>query len=603
MKQSIEVSELDFNNIKENLIKYVENKSPFEDYNFRGSSFNTLIDILSYVTHINAINANIGINESFLTTAQFRGSVVNHAMSLGYIPKSPTTSMAVININLSPTREGMDNNLLRGHPFKTTIDNTTYNFTTLENYYTKESKFLNVQIFQGTLKKINYIYDNRSSEKFTIPEESVDLSKLKVTVYPSQNSSEGESFFLIKSIINVTPESPVYFIHENTDGLYDLIFGDGVIGKKLSNGNYIEIEYLFTNKEAANDSFLFSSNQKLENLYNILSIETVSPSSGGSDRESIESIKKNAPLSFISQNRAVTPFDYEYIIQQEFPNIKSIRVWGGEDNDPPIYGKVFISIKPKIGDVLTSLEKRDILNRILKPKSILSVIPEIMDPELIYISLVVLFKFDSTKTSNSRKDLETIVTNAIKEYNEINLGQFNKVFRYSNFLSYIDNSSPSILNSTARVYVKKRFKPIESSGRYVIDFSTPLVYSKNSNSILSSSGFLYNNLSAKLKDRVTPDGSRVIDIVSFNEISQIVLKSNIGIIDGSEVILENFEVSNYNTPIEIKAIPDSDDIFSSLNNIVIIDENDINIRGESDNIIGGSDFSGLNYISLPRHDQ
>lgn len=601
MRDKIEISELDFDNIKTSLIEYVKSQKTFQDYNFKGSALNSLIDILAYTTHINAVNANIGINESFLSTAQFRGSVVNHAMTLGYVPKSPFAAMAIVNIVLPQTAIGKQNVLLRGHPFRTSIGGVTYNFTTTEDHYTESSVFSNIPIFQGILRTIEYIFDNRSSERFIIPDEDVDLSKLKVTIYPTQNSTIGESFFLAKTIIGIGSESPIYFLSENTDRKYELTFGDGIIGKLLTNGNVIEIEYLVTDKENGNDASIFSSNRSIATS-NILRVETVSASIGGSERETIESIRRNAPLSFASQNRAVTPGDYEAIIRHEFSNIQSLKIWGGEDNNPPEYGKVFISIKPQNGDILTLSEKSFIRDSILKPKSVVTVIPEIVDADFIYLGMSLSFKYDRTKTSMSKNDLEELVRSRINQYNNEYLNQFNGIFRYSNFLKYIDESSISILNSVANVYVKKRFDPfIGSSRKYIIDFSVPLLKSRSTDSILTSTVFLFNNTPAKFRDRLTSSGTRVIDIITAEDISGRILQQNAGSINESIITLNSFNPSGYNNFIEIRSIPLSDDIFPTLNNIITIDSSDIKIVGEVDTFVSGSDFSGIRYRTFPRH--
>lgn len=599
----LDVTDIDFESIRSNLREYMQSQDTLQDYDFEGSAITSIIDLLAYATHYNAVNANVGLNETFLNSAQFRGSVVGHARQLGYTPKSVAAPKAVIDVTVNNAVEGERLTIPRGHKFKSTINNTTYTFVTTEEYVTTNKVFTDVQIDQVEFKTAEYVFDVRSSERYVIPNKNVDTSTVKVTVFDSRNSTSSIIYTAAKNLVDLDEDTRSYFIHENPDGLFEITFGDGTVGISPENGNIIVIEYGVTNIEAANGANIFSLVDPI-NGYSDVTINTKQRARGGAERESVDSIKYNAPLSYASQNRAVTPQDFESVILENFANVESVKAWGGEDNDPPIYGKVFLSIKPNNSEILSDEEKTQILETIVRPKSVVTITPEIIDPQFTYISLDVFFKYNTTNTSLSQAQLESAVRDQILAYNNNNLSRFNRVFRHSELLSVIDGTSSAVLNSTARVYIKKRFKPtLNQARRYEIDFSGELYNSRSKENIITATSlFTYNGLSCRLKDKLRSDGTRIVQIVSGEGVNEITVVSNIGQIIESKIILENFAPSNFQGSfIEIEAIPDSLDIAPRRNNILIIDENDVSVIGEVDTIVAGQDFSGVTYNTVSRH--
>jgi len=600
--KQINVSELDYDQIKNNLKDFLRSQDILRDYDFEGSALSTIIDVLSYVTHYNAVNAHIGINETFLETSQYRGSAVGHARQLGYTPKSVTGATATISIQVNNPDK---NNLIlpKGHVFRTVIDGLNYTFITTKAHETQNAFFADVEIKEGTPRTIEYIFDSNSSENFIIPDLNVDTTTLDVRVYDTINSDSYVKHIFVKDLYDITPESPIYFLNESFDGRYEIRFGDGVLGKALTNGNRIEINYLASAGLSANNASRFSSRDSIEGNGN-LTIITINPSNGGSAKESIRSIKYNAPLTFVSQNRAVTANDYRAIILENFNNISSIVVWGGENNTPPQYGKVFISIVPAFGTVLTDIERKTILEDIVKPKCALTAVPELVDPEYTYVSLEVFYKRKTTESSLSLGEINEIVRQGIIDYNDNELRKFNGILRYSMLLNEIDRSEKSIVNSNVRVYLKKRFVPeLNVNRNYELLFSSPIYNSPTRNSVIKSTTvFVYNLEECILTDYINASGERRIRILRNSD--RRVIKEDAGFVDAlaGKIVLENFVVSQFNgSYIEITVIPDSNDVAPKLNNVVEIDTNDILVAGENDRTLTDMSLSNTKYDFISRH--
>jgi len=601
----LNVSELDFDQIRSNLKEYLRSQDTLQDYDFEGSAISTIIDMLSYVTHYNAVNANLGINETFLDTAQFRGSVVGHARQLGYIPRSASAAVAYLDITVNDP-DTPELTIPRGHRFKAKIGNDTFNFVTDRSYNTETAEFTNVKILQGTLKTTEFIFDVRSSERFVIPDEDVDTSALRVEIYDSRSSSTFTVFNEAKELTSIREDSPVYFLSENPDGKYEIAFGDGTIGQALENGNLIRIEYLVTKKDEANGASVFSSIDSIEGNTN-LSITVNQRANGGSDKESIESIRRNAPLSFASQNRAVVPQDFEAIVRENFANLDTMRVWGGEDNDPPRYGKVFISVKPKDAEILTDEERTEVLENIIIPKSVLTIEPELVDPEFLFIVLEVFFKYDPSITNLTEVQLENKVTEAIEEYDRNELREFNKVFRYSQLLSVIDNADPSVLNSFARIYVQRRFVPrLNVAATYELDFSVDLFKSFGTRPVifLSSEFTVDGKDNCRFTDVLDNNNERRIQIVRGDQASPQVVVDNAGFIEGSKIILVNFQPERIEgSQIVIECIPNSYNVFGKRNSILSVDCNcpQFFIDGSVDTFAVGTEYAGDTYEVAPKN--
>lgn len=601
----LNVSELDFNEIRENLKDYLRSQDTLQDYDFEGSAISTIVDMLAYVTHYNAVNANLGVNETFLDTAQFRGSVVGHARQLGYTPRSATAPVAYLDIVVNnPSKQELT--LPRGHRFKAKIGNDTFNFVTDASYNTETASFSNVKILQGNFKTIEFIFDVESNEKFVIPDADVDTSALRVEVLDSRTSSTTTVYTEAKELTSITDTSQVYFLSENPDGRFEISFGDGVIGAALENGNLVRVQYLVTQKGAANGASVFSSIDAIEGNTN-LSITVNQNANGGDEKESTSSIRRNAPLSFAAQNRVVVPQDFDAIVRENFANLESIKVWGGEDNDPPQYGKVFVSIKPKDANILTDEEKTTVLDDIIKPKSVLTIEPELVDPEFLFITLEVFFKYDPSRTNLTEVQLENKVVDAVENYDETQLRQFDKVFRYSQLLSVIDNTDEAILNSFARVYIQKRFVPrLNVASTYELEFSTDLLKSFGTRPVIFlSSEFTVNGLdNCRFTDVLDNDNTRRIQIVRGDQASPQVVVDNAGFIEGSKLVLVNFQPERFEgSAVVIECIPNSYNVFGKRNTILTIDCNcpQFFIDGSIDTFATGAEYAGETYEVAPKN--
>ena len=390
MATNLNVTELDFDQIKKNLKNYLKTQSDFNDHNFEGSGLSTLLDVLAYNTHYNAMTAHFALNEAFLDSAQIRGNVVTRAKLLGYTPRSVLAPRAVVNIVVDITgAQGTipgSLSLPRGTKLTTNVDGSEYRYVVLEEQSALIDSggttftFNNVNIVEGTRKTLLYRVDNDiENQKFQISDPDADTSTLRVLIQANDQSTSYDNYTKFESLINVTSASKVYYLQENSAEYFEIYFGDGVTGKKPTNNNIVTLDYVYTKGSESNGANAFTIVDNIGGFAN-KTVTTVTASSGGTGKETTESIRFNAPLTFTSQNRAVTSDDYRAIIQKSFTNINSISAWGGEDNDPPDYGKVYIAIKPLVGDSLTEGEKSQIIGTILKGKNVVSITPQIVDP-------------------------------------------------------------------------------------------------------------------------------------------------------------------------------------------------------------------------------
>jgi hypothetical protein len=612
----LNVADMDFDQIKTNLIQYLSEDDILKDTNFEGSAANTLLDALVYITHFNAVNANMALNETFLDSAQLRQSVVSHAKLLGYTPRSSYAPVAYVDVLMNnPTNvtnqdgDYIPMTMLRGTTFNTLIDGKTYKFVneatqTIVRNSDGDYKFENVKLIQGQFKTTRYVYDEDSSEKYVIPYENVVTSTMTVRLQQSATYNEVEDFIVASDITNVGPNTATYFLQEGQDGLYEIYFGDGIIGKKPVNGNIIIIEYAITEGPDANGASKFSLADNIQGNSDA-TVTTITKATGGSEREDIASIKFNAPLGYVSQNRAVTPDDYKAIIQSNYPNIDAISVWGGEDNDPPDYGKVYISIKPRDAEVLTAGDKELIIGQYLKPKNVVSITPTIVDPAYTYIYLEIFFKYNPNLTNESRDALAIKVREAIRTYNNNELKRFDGVFRHSNVLATVDDADPSIINSTVRVKMKKRFVPtLNTERRYVLQFSSAFYTTSSNEQIMNTTEFTYLDRQCTLRDTLGVDGTRIVQIVTGTGSNQRVLNSDAGYLDEENglVVLTGFNPSSFvGSYIEITVSPESNDLAPRRNELLNILVDDCPISGEVDTMITGGTSAGIDYTTTSRH--
>ena len=427
---------------------------------------------------------------------------------------------------------------------------------------------------------------------------------MTVRVQQSATNTEVQDYILATDISAVKNDTNVYFLQEGQDGLYEIYFGDNVLGKRPENGNVITIEYAVTDGPDANGASKFSLADNVQGNSDA-TVTTVTRASGGSEREDIQSIKFNAPLGYVSQNRAVTPDDYKSIIQANYPNIDAISVWGGEDNDPPDYGKVYISIKPRDAEVLTATDKELIIGQFLKPKNVVSITPTIVDPAYTYVFLEIFFKYNPNLTNQSRDALAILIREEIRSYNNNELKRFDGVFRYSNLLSTVDDADPSIINSAVRVKMKKRFVPtLNTERRYDLQFSSAFYTTSSNEQIMNTTEFTYLDRQCTLRDALQVDGTRLVQIVTGAGSNQRVLNSNIGTIDEESglITLTGFNPSSIvGSYIEITVSPESNDLAPRRNELLNILVDDCTISGEVDTMITGGTSAGIDYTTTSRH--
>ena len=500
----VNITDLDFDDISKNLKNYLKGQSTLKDYDFEGSNISLLIDLLAYSSHVSAFNANMVASELFLDTAQIRKNVVSRAKEIGYTPTSATASMATIDLQVNNPLIGGETptslTLNRGHKFKTVYDGFNYPYVLLESQtitpLNNVFKFENLEIYQGTMNSDIFAYNGQiQNQRFPLTEELVDTSSITVTVQSTGGSSSAWSRSTDISAVN--SNSTVWYVQENDQGLFEVYFGDGVVSAEPLDGDTITISYLVTNENHTDGSSSFTMTDSVGGNTDVTLI-TKTNSSGGKDKESIDSIKFAASKFYTSQNRLVTVDDYKSKLQTLYPGADSISVWGGEDNDPPQYGKIFIAIKPsQTVNKLTSSEKT-LLKQKLKTLNMLTVRPELIDADVIDILVNTNFKYNPKATTKTVSELETLVRAAIITHDSTYLSGFDGIFRHSVLAKDIDSAESSILSNITTVKLRKTISPtFNQSKGYTIDFGSgnafynPHVgHNKAGGGILETSGFL-----------------------------------------------------------------------------------------------------------------
>jgi hypothetical protein len=617
MANNLNVTELDFDQIKDNLKNYLKTQSDFNDYDFDGSGLSVLLDVLAYNTHYNAMVAHFALNEAFLDSAQIRGNVVTRAKLLGYTPRSVLAPRARVSVFVNVASEVgtiPDNlSIARGSKMTSNVDGQEYSFTVLESVSTPYDAqlqgftFSSVLIAQGTYKNAQYRVDNDiENQKFQLLDKNADTSTIRTRVQQNQNSTVFDIYTKFQTIQNVKSDSQVYHIQENSGGYYEIYFGDGVIGKKPIDNNIINIDYVVTDGIESNGANAFTMVNNIGGFGSV-SVTTLAAASGGSDPETSESIRYNAPLTFIAQNRAVTSDDYRAIIQRDFANIESLSTWGGEDNDPPDYGTVYLSIKPLVGNSLTTTEKDEIIGTILKGKNVVSITPYIVDPDFTYLELDVFFKYNPNLTDRTKIEIESLIRDTISDYNNNNLNKFDGVFRHSELLRAIDSSDSSITSSTVRPHM---FKTI-SAGTTIAVNNFNL---KFTGAILPNDSdveYTLNSTAFKLPGateehffgdiKIPGSANRKVVIYKVVEGVKIIVINDAGTVNISSgnVVLHSFACQTA-TDIEIIVTPDSLDIAPKRNQLVSIDNTNLKITATTDRIALSGSTGAIRYTTTSR---
>ena len=497
MANRLNVTELDFDQIKSNLKTFLKSQSEFTDYDFEGAGLNVLLDILAYNTHYNAYYLNMIANESFMDTSLLRNSVVSHAKRYGYVPRSSAASQATINLTVDSGNSNPGSlTIPSGYSFVSNlVDNKVYSFVTLSDVTVAKTAnnyvFNNIKIYEGKLLSYEYEQSDLSNPKqiFTIPDSDIDTSTLKVSVRQNSSNTYSTLYSLATDSISQNSDSEIYYMQEGMEGKYQIYFGDGVLGKKIPDGGIVKLTYLATSGAEANKANNFVATSPIAGQTN-LSVDTISGGSGGAYRETVDQIKFSAPLQFVSQNRAVTKNDYIRLIQQKYPSFDAVNVWGGEENVPPVYGKVFISAKPKLGFEVTDTEREYFLNKIVKPISVMTVTPEFVDTDYNFLKIISNVYYDPTKTALSTASLETKVRNAIVDFCLSNLNQFNTTFRSSKLKSGVDNCDVSVNSNELEIFLSKKFRPnLVTTNTYVLDYGVELSRGTTLDNFYSSPSF------------------------------------------------------------------------------------------------------------------
>ena len=596
-EKRLRVTELDFDDIKDNLKIFLKNQSQFKDYDFEGSGMNILLDTLAYNTHYLAYNANMVANEMFLDSASLRSSVVSQAKSLGYEVSSARASIATVNVTLSTT--AASKTMPAGTTFTTTVDGVSYQFVTIaditSNNIGNAINFDSTKIYEGTYVTSKYIVDTSDIEQsFTLTDPRADTTTLTVKVQNSVTDTTTTTYTKATDISQLSSSSTVYFLQEVDAGRFEVYFGDGVVSRAVSDGNIVTLQYVVTNKTAANGASTFSSPSSIDGVTTITTT-TVANASGGAEPETIDSIKLNAPLDYAAQGRAVTVNDYKTFVRRLFPNTQAVSVFGGEDgsfdsstgvSSIPEYGKVFISIKSTTGNNLTLVQKNDLVTA-LAPFKVSSITPVIVDAETTFLILNTTIQYDSTSTTKSASDLEALVNTTISNYNTSDLQTFNAPFRHSKLLGLIDNTDTAILNNTTTVTLAKLFTPtLSTSTNYNLNFNNKF-YNPHSGhtgtggvgGIVASTGFFLNNVTTTTYF-FDDDGAGNLRIYSVVSGERVYLDSTAGTVDYTNgtiainaiIITGVAEVDgSSSTQIRVTVIPNSYDVTPVRNQILEID--------------------------------
>jgi hypothetical protein len=537
----IAVDGLEFYEIKNNLKRFLSSQDKFKDYNFEGSGLSILLDLLAYNTHYINYYSNMVANEMFLDTATVRDSVVSHSKLLGYTPTSNKGARAQVSVTVSADGDGgvASEFLPRYSTFLATGGGVSFSFRTIDTYkfepksydengIVQEYWIPEVTIVEGRPAVSTFVVDrtNSPAQRFVIPESNIDLSTLKVRVQASVTNIEGydEYWTLVSDPLQLGPTSKVYFVQETENTKYEVYFGDDIAGKGLQNGNIVVLEYLVTSADPTEANGIGATDTESLQSFSLEAsdfadpdVVTIDPTLGGSEREGIESIKYYAPRGFQAQDRAVTVEDYSFMLARDYPFADSIYVWGGEDNTPPVYGKVFISIKPTRGTSLTNQEKEAIKTGILKKFNIVGVTPEIVDPDYTYLKFETTVKMNPTKTTKTPNEVKQVVKNAANSYVNGNLGKFGGNLLASKLSSNIDSSDTSVEASGTVISLEKRISPNYGvDANYTTDFSNPI-----EPETITSNGFLHFDAAkasfsspysvAYLRD----DGNGQINVVTY----------------------------------------------------------------------------------------
>jgi len=599
----LNVSELDFEKIKENLIGFMTNQAEFVGYNFTGSSFDVLLDILAYNTHYNAYYANMVANEMFLDSATLRNSVVARAKHLGYVPRSARGSKASVTLEITPTGTPAVISISKNTQFQGDVDGISYIWCTSNSHsvninangiYTVST----MELSQGIPTTFRYTANTGDvDQKFLLPNANTDTDSLTVVVQNSTTDTESFTYTLANDVTTVNATSKIYFLTENEDGKYEIEFGDGVLGKSLANGNIVILSSLICDADLTNGAKSFSIVSDVGGYSNV-KVMTTSVAGGGQTPEDVEGIKFNAPKNYDAQNRCVTTHDYVSLIKRDYSGAESVVAWGGEDDDPAVYGKVFIAIKPASGAVLSGSTKAWIQDTILGKRNVVGVTPEVRDPDYLYLKINSTVKYDSGMTTNSASTLKSTITSTITGHGLTALKDFDKAFRYSNLIKKIDESEVSVKSNQTNVSIKRYMYPLlGSSSAYTLKFSNEVYHPSNTFwGAITSGEFSYRDSANTLWDGCKiQDSNGTIQVYRTSGENRILVDNDVGtIIYGSgKMSLLGFapvaigsDTTGNTTALDVYVTPSSSDVLPLREQIILIEDADITVTMVDDSGTG-----------------
>jgi hypothetical protein len=498
----LQVTALDFDSIKSNLLTFLQSQTQFQDFDFTGAALNSLVDLLAYNTHYNALYLNLVANEMFLDTAVLRSTVVSHAKALGYTPRSTTSPQATVNVSITPaiTDNTSILTLPRFSQFSSdSLNGTSYNYVTLDDQTVTVDggtfDFTDVQIAEGAPTVVTFLVDSQTNpnQMFPITSANVDTSTLQIIVQTSQTDTTKQTFTLATDLTQIDANATVYFLEEGANASYQIYFGDGVIGQALQDGNILVASYITTSGNASNglEGFSLQTNLLSGSTANVT---TVNPSAGGSPIETVASIKFTAPKAYVAQNRAVTTNDYVALINKNFPFFDAVTVWGGETQVPPVYGTVFVSGKPKNGFGVTVQQQQLLIKNIIDPISVLTVTPVFVNADFNFLNFAFDVDFDSTQTLLTETQIEAEIIAATRNFANLNFNTFNSTFRLSRLLTAVDSADNSILGSDCSILIQKQLVPaLGVSQTYVMNTSVQLLPGTPSAHLFSTPSFTIND--------------------------------------------------------------------------------------------------------------
>ena len=583
------VSDLDFDNIKTNLKQFLGDQNEFADYNFDASAMSVLLDLLAYNTHYNAFYLNMIANEMFLDTASIRSSVVSRAKHLGYTPVSMKGAKAYVDLTINPADTPATIVVAKNTQFSAAVGGVSYIFCTSNSATVNVNSngiytSANVELTQGIPLTHKYTANTTDpDQKFLLPNPNTDTSTLTVKIQTSATNSNLHTYTAANDTTTVNSTANVYFLEEDEEGRFDVTFGDGIIGRALVTGNIIVLSSLVADGDAPNGAKTFSPVSGVGGYSNVV-VTTLNSAIGGAERDSIETIKFNAPKNYQAQNRAVTINDYKRLLERDYPAAESVIAWGGEEHDPPVYGKVYIAIKPQTGLSLSSSTKSYIADSVLGGRNIVSITPEVVDPDYMYITITSTVSYDSTRTTESAEQIKNSISNTVYQYGVNNLGLFANQFRYSPLIQQIDQTETSIESSLTSVKLRREITPIlGASTSYTLKFSNEIKHESNTDISISSTRFSHNDDNGTLReDCELQDDDGILQVFRTSGADRVVVANNVGTVTyGTGVVaLTSFAptaISDGTTKLSVTVEPESNDVKPYREQILMIANSDISL--------------------------